>query len=213
MIKNIIFDMGNVMILFDPSYFIDREGITDPADRRLVMNGLFLSLEWAQMDSGVLTEETAWPVILERFPDRLKESVRRLLFSWAQPAEPVPGMEELVRRLKAAGYGVWLLSNASAAQHRYWPDIPASRFFDGTLISCDIGYVKPMREIYHAFTDRFGLSPEECVFIDDSAANVAGAVSCGWNGIVFHGCSEELEKDLNRMNVIPAPACKWKPVD
>ena len=59
MIRNIVFDMGNVMIRFDPGYFITREGITDPADRKLVMNELFQSVEWAQMDSGVLTEETA----------------------------------------------------------------------------------------------------------------------------------------------------------
>ena len=47
MIRNIVFDMGNVMIRFDPGYFITREGITDPADRKLVMNELFRSVEWA----------------------------------------------------------------------------------------------------------------------------------------------------------------------
>ena len=77
MIRNIVFDMGNVMIRFDPGYFITREGITDPADRKLVMNELFRSVEWAQMDSGVLTEETAEPLVLSRVPDRLKEHVRR----------------------------------------------------------------------------------------------------------------------------------------
>ena len=72
MIRNVVFDMGNVMIRFDPSWFMDREGITDPADRRLVMNELFLSVEWAQMDSGVLTEKTAEPTILSRFPESLQ---------------------------------------------------------------------------------------------------------------------------------------------
>ena len=199
MIKNIVFDMGNVIIRFDPGHFIDREGITDPADRKLIMNELFQSLEWAQMDSGVLTEETAEPLILTRFPDRLKDPVRHLLYNWATPREPVPGMEDLVKRLKAAGYGIWLLSNASKAQHRYWPEIPASRLFDGKLISCDIGFVKPMREIYEAFTEKFGLVPEECVFIDDATANVAGAVACGWQGIVFHGDSGELETKLRKI--------------
>ncbi len=201
MIKNIVFDMGNVMIRFEPPFFMDREGITDPADRKLVMNELFRSLEWAQMDAGVLTEETAEPLILARIPDRLKPSVRHLLWSWSDARDGIPGMEDLVRRLKAAGYGIYLLSNASTAQHRYWPAVPASRFFDGKLISCDIGFVKPMREIYQAFTDRFGLLPEECVFIDDAAANVAGAVACGWQGIVFHGDSEELAGKLRALDV------------
>ena len=112
-------------------------------------------------------------------------------------------MEDLVCRLRKAGYGVWLLSNASKAQHHYWPDVPASRFFNGKLISCDIGYVKPMREIYLAFTDRFALLPEECVFIDDSIQNVAGAIACNWHGIVFHGSSGELERKLREMGVVP----------
>ena len=70
MIQNIVFDMGNVVIRFDPKYFTDREGILDPEDRKLVMNELFLSVEWAQMDAGTLTEETAEPLILPRFPER-----------------------------------------------------------------------------------------------------------------------------------------------
>ena len=204
MIRNIVFDMGNVMIRFDPGYFITREGITDPADRKLVMNELFQSVEWAQMDSGVLTEETAEPLVMARIPDRLKASVRRLLYNWSSPRDTIPGMEDLVRRLKNAGYGIWLLSNASKAQHVYWPKVPVSRLFDGKLISCDIGFVKPMREIYEAFITKFCLVPEECVFIDDAANNVAGAVACGWHGIVFHGDSAELAAKLSALGVHPA---------
>ena len=201
MIKNIVFDMGNVIIRFDPQYFISREGITDPEDRALILKELFLSVEWAQMDSGVLTEETAAPLILERFPDRLKEPVRRLLFTWAYPRDMIPGMEALVEQLKSAGYGIYLLSNASKAQHTYWPRFPVSRLFDGKLISCDLGKVKPMREIYEAFTQQFSLLPSECVFIDDAPANVAGAIACGWNGIVFHSDSAELSRKLAKLGV------------
>ncbi len=197
MIRNIVFDMGNVVIQFDPKSFIDREGILDPEDRKIVMNELFLSVEWAQMDAGTLTEQTAEPSILERFPERLKQPVRRLLYDWAYPREMIPGMENLVQRLKDAGYGIYLLSNASRAQHDYWPKFPVSRLFDGKLISCDLGKVKPMHDIYRAFTDQFSLNPDECIFIDDAPANVAGAVACGWHGIVFHGNSDELEQKLH----------------
>ena len=202
MIRNIVFDMGNVLIRFDPLFFMDRAGLTDPSDRRLILNELFHSVEWAQMDSGVLTEETAEPSILSRFPDRLKDAVHRLLFSWADPPAPISGMVELVLRLKKAGYGIWLLSNASKAQHVYWPQIPVSRLFDGKLVSCDIGIVKPVPGIYTAFTEKFSLRPEECVFIDDTIQNVAGAIACGWQGIVFHGSSLELEQKLRRLRVL-----------
>ena len=100
MIRNIVFDMGQVILRFDPAYFMDREGITDPYDRKLILNELFLSVEWAQMDAGTLTEKTAEPLILPRFPERLWETVRKLLFTWAWPRDMIPGMEELIRRLK-----------------------------------------------------------------------------------------------------------------
>ena len=59
MIRNIVFDMGKVMIQFDPDRFMDRAGIEDAADRKLIMNELFKSVEWAQMEEGTHTEETA----------------------------------------------------------------------------------------------------------------------------------------------------------
>ena len=201
MIRNIVFDMGNVVIRFDPGFFMDRVGITDPDDRKLVLNELFLSAEWAQMDAGVLTENTAEPLILQRFPERLKDTVRELLYHWAYPRDLVPGMADLIRRIKDNGYGVYLLSNASIAQHEYWPHYEVSRLFDGKLISCDVQVVKPCHRIYKLFTERFALKPEECVFIDDSPANVAGAIACGWQGIVFHGESAELEKKLHTIGI------------
>ena len=200
-IRNIIFDMGNVMIHFDPAAFIDRENITDPVDRRIIMNELFLSVEWAQMDAGILTEETAEPLIMKRIPERLQPVARNLLYNWAIPRAEIDGMKELVIELKEARYGVYLLSNASAAQHRYWPLVPVSEYFDGKLISCDVKVVKPMWEIYRMFTDKFALDPEECLFIDDAPANVAGAVACGWKGIVFHGDAGELREKMQELGV------------
>jgi putative hydrolase of the HAD superfamily len=196
MIRNIVFDMGQVMIRFDPEMFMDRAGIYDPDDRKLIRNELFRSVEWAQMDEGTLTEETAEPTILNRIPERLKETVRELLYNWAFPREQIPGMEDLVRRLKETGYGIWLLSNASAMQPKYWQKVPVSRYFDGTMISCDVKVVKPSREIYRLFTEKFILKAEECLFIDDAPANVAGAIACGWQGIVFHGDADELERKM-----------------
>lgn len=193
--------MGNVLIRFDPEYFIEREGIADPSDRRLIMRELFLSAEWAQMDSGALTEESAEPLVLSRVPERLHGKVKHLLHSWACSREMIPDMEDLVRRLKQSGYRLYLLSNASVAQHEYWPQYPVSRYFDGKLISCDIGYVKPMYEIYREFIRRFTLREEECLFVDDAPCNVAAAIACGWQGIVFHGDESELEEKLLKSGI------------
>lgn len=201
MIRNIVFDMGNVLIRFDPETFITREGIRDPGDRKMILNELFQSVEWAQMDSGMLNEQSAEPFILKRFPERLRDAVHNLLNNWAIPRDEMPGMHELVRELRDAGYGLYLLSNASEAQHRYWPLVPVSRYFHGKMISCDVKTVKPMWEIYHLFTEQFGLNPEECLFVDDAPANVAAAMACGWNGIVFHGDAEELRKKMREKGI------------
>lgn len=197
MIRNVVFDMGNVLIVFDPHYFMDLEGIRDPQDRELIMNELFRSVEWAQMDLGVLTEETAEPQVLSRIPDRLKAPVRHLLHNWWEQRACISGMPEILSALKENGYRLYLLSNASVMQHQYWPKFEISRLFDGKLISCDHGIVKPNPAIYRLFTEQFHLVPEECLFIDDLPANVAAAVSCGWSGIVFHGSAEELLKKMD----------------
>ena len=165
------------------------------------MKELFLSVEWAQMDAGTLTEKTAEPIVLKRFPERMHDKVRDLLYNWAYPRDMVAGMEELISRMKNTGYGIYLLSNASVAHHDYWPKFDVSRLFDGTFISCDYGIVKPNPEIYRLFTNRFGLNPEECLFVDDQPANVAAAIRCGWSGIVFHGSSEELKEKMKRYDI------------
>lgn len=201
MIRNIVFDMGNVLIRFDPLLFIEREGITDQEDRKIILDELFNSVEWAQMDRGILEEKTAEPFILKRFPERLHPAVCNLLYHWAIPGDEFYGMRELVAELKEAGYRLFLLSNASTAQHRYWPLFPVSWYFDGKLISCDVKVVKPMREIYQIFTDRFLLDPEECLFIDDAPANVAAAITCGWNGIVFHGDAVQLRLKMRQFGI------------
>ena len=185
MIRNILFDMGNVLIRFDRQQFLDRLDLSE-ADKELLLWEVFLSVEWVRMDRGTMTEATAEESICRRVPSRLHKAVHALLSHWDEPMLCVAGMEELVAELKAAGYGIYLLSNASLRQHDYWPRIPASRYFDGKLISADEKLMKPQAEIYHCCLERFGLKAEECFFVDDVPANIEGADYCGISGAVFH---------------------------
>ena len=195
MIKNIIFDMGNVLIRFDQQYFINRLGIYGD-DVTTLKREVFMSLEWVRMDRGALNEAEAFEVIAPRLPQHLHDAAWKLICMWDRPILPIDGMYELVEELKEKGYGVYLLSNASVRQHEYWPRIPASRFFDGTLISADHHVLKPQREIYQLFLETFGLRAEECFFIDDAPANIEGALYCGISGAVFHGDAEYLRRQL-----------------
>lgn len=200
MIKNIVFDMGNVIIRFDPELFMVRLGLAEE-DKKLLKRELFVSLEWSRMDRGSLTDEEAAEIVCRRVPERLHDAVRRLVGMWDRPILPVEGMYELVEELRGMGYGIYLLSNASFRQHDYWPRVPASKFFDGTLISADVKLVKPQPEIYRLLCDKFSLVPEECVFIDDSTSNAEGAYFCGINALVFHGDAHEMRLKLNELGV------------
>ena len=185
MIRNILFDMGNVLIRFDRDYFIGRLGYTGE-DKALLMRHVFKSVEWVCMDRGSHVERTAVESVCARLPEHLHDAAAKLIAMWDRPILPIPGMYELVEELKEKGYGIYLLSNASVRQHEYWPRIEASRFFDGKLISADEGVMKPQPEIYRLCLQRFGLKAEECFFIDDVPANIEGANCCGIAGAVFY---------------------------
>ena len=200
MIKNIVFDMGNVLLRFDTDLFLDRVGVSGE-DRALLKREIYQSLEWARMDRGSLTDEEATKLMCRRLPQRLHETADLLVAHWDRPIIEIPGMYELVEELKSMGYGLYLLSNASYRQHEYWPRVPASRFFDGTLISADVKLVKPQPEIYHLFFRTYGLKAEECFFIDDATNNIEGAFYVGMPGAVFHGDALEMRYKLNEAGV------------
>jgi putative hydrolase of the HAD superfamily len=185
MIRNILFDMGQVLIRFDQAYFIQRLSVAEE-DVPLLLREVYRSVEWVQMDRGTIAEEQAKIRICARLPERLHEPAEKLICMWDRPILEIPGMFELVRELKELGYGIYLLSNASVRQHEYWPRVPASRFFDGKLISADVHVIKPQPEIYRLCLEKFNLKAEECFFIDDVPANIEGALYCGISGAVFH---------------------------
>ena len=200
MIKNIVFDMGNVVIRFDRELFLDRLSVA-AEDRGLLMREVFLSPEWCMMDRGILTDEQAAEIMCARLPERLHEAARRLVAFWERPILEIDGIYPLIEELKELGYGVYLLSNASYRQHDYWPRVPASRLFDGTLISCDVKLVKPMPEIYLLMYQTFSLKADECFFIDDSPVNVEAAMYTGMHGAVFFDDIKRLRRELRAAGV------------
>ena len=102
MIKNIVFDMGNVLVRFDPELFMDRYSLTGE-DRKLIRNEVFRSVEWTMLDRGVIDEEIAEQRILPRLPECLHDAACGLIEKWDDPIVPVEGMLELLQALKAKG--------------------------------------------------------------------------------------------------------------
>ena len=110
---------------------------------------------------------------------------------------------DLVKKsTKEKGYKIYLLSNAGFNQHDYWEKIPASKYFDGKVVSCDVGEVKPFKEIYEALYKKFNIKPEESFFIDDLIINIFGANRTGMDGYVFTGDVNDLRAELRSRGIL-----------
>ena len=201
MIRHIVFDMGQVLVQFSAGLFSERLRLS-AEDAELIRREVLTTVEWVRMDRGTISDDDALARMCARLPQRLHDTAAYLVRRWNDPIVPVPGMADVARDLKAAGYDLYLLSNAASRQHTYWHDIPGSEYFSGTFISADYHLLKPEDAIYQAFFKKFGLKPEECLFIDDSAPNIEASENAGMAGIVFHGDAARLRRQLAERGIL-----------
>lgn len=203
MIRNILFDMGNVLIRFAPDVFIRRAGIPEGPDYDLLMREVYRSVEWVELDRGVLTEEEALAAMCARLPERLHAAAEKLVTHWDRPPLPVAGMEELAEDLKNAGYELFLLTNAGPRHREYWPRFSVARLFppERVFLSAQWKLLKPEPAYYQEALRHFGLRAEECLFIDDTPTNVEAAVRAGIGGVVFHADAVLLRAELRARGV------------
>ena len=189
--------MGRVLVEFYPEDFLTKEGITDKAERELLLREIFHHEDWTNMDAGIMNEQEMYDEAVKRIPEHLHQTAHNLIFDWNDPIIPVKGMEDFVRECKEKGYGIYLLSNASVAQPVYWLRIPGHQYFDGTVVSALEKIMKPDVRIYQILLDRYGLKAEECLFIDDVERNIKGAEKAGIRGYLFDGNVDKLRKYMN----------------
>lgn len=200
MIKNILFDLVGVVMRFDTEGYYRARGIV-PADRELIHRDVFRSLEWATQDRGAISEEDAASAICARLPDRLHAVVWDFVCRRNRAILPIEGMDGLIGDLKAAGLHLYLLSNTSIAFHRFRSEIPALAFFEGTLISADVGLVKPDPAIFRLACERFGIEPSETAFVDDTPINAEAAHHVGMRAFVFNDDADELRMKLDAAGI------------
>lgn len=199
MIKNIIFDMGNVLLTYAPHDYIKRI-IEDEVIAAAVLKELFYGKEWLELDAGSITEEAAVMQISQRIP-QLAQYVQKAMDQWHSDLTPIEGMPEIVKRLKDKGYKIYLLSNVSLRFLKFKDEVEMFRYFDGFITSAQEKLVKPNKEIYECLCNRFNLICEECLFIDDIQVNIDGAVGAGIRGHLFLG-AKELSDYLERENIL-----------
>lgn len=184
MIKSIIFDMGGVLIDFDPHKTLRKE--FSEADAQKAERVLFDSGLWNNIDLGTMRFADIAREACKYLPAHMHAPLTALLLRWwAVEMPPLPQMEGFVREVKDAGYKVYLCSNTSNEIYDYLDAIPALKLMDGILASCDYGVTKPDARLYEALYARFALVPQECFFIDDMMRNIEGAARTGMIGHCF----------------------------
>ena len=126
MIRQIVFDMGNVLIHYRPQRYVQRLDVAEE-DRPLLLREVFGSVEWIRLDRGSIGQEEAAAAMAARLPRRLEGAVQALLEWWKLELSPMEGMEALLGELKGLGCGLYLLSNATARLPEYFDRIPGRR--------------------------------------------------------------------------------------
>lgn len=194
MFKNIVFDFGGVLLDWNPHYLYDPYfGDVEKAEWFLTY---ICTYEWnAQHDNGKpIAEGTAELIALH--PEWEKEIRMYYDEFMKMMGGQIPGMEELVKKLKANGQRVFGLSNLSVETFALVrPVYPVLDLMEDMVISGVEKVMKPDHRIFELALDRFGIKAEETVFIDDNPNNVKAANELGIHGILFQS-REQLEKEL-----------------
>lgn len=192
MLKNIVFDMGNVLIVWDPERILDIFGINDAEDRAIILRELFQTKDWVMQDWGMRDEPETEEVVFQRTPERLHPAIHDCLFHWPDHMIPMPGMKELLKELFEKGYRLFILSNASRMLNDYYVKIPGIEYISDYVVSGSVEMVKPMPEIFQHALQKFGIEANESLFVDDLALNCAGAVTVGMDAFLFKKNAEDL---------------------
>lgn len=198
-IRHIVFDIGKVLIHYDPNLPYSRI-IPDEAERRWFFENV-CTHDWnMEQDRGRGWAE-AEDEVIARHPEH-EAQIRAFRLNWQ---EMVPHAYEdsvaIMKGLIDAGRDVTMLTNFAADTFRearmLYPFLDLPR---GVTVSGEVGLLKPDLAIYERHADDFGLDPATSLFIDDVTANVEGARAAGWQAVQFLG-ADRLRADLKALGV------------
>ena len=194
-IKNIIFDMGRVLLQFEPYVSLNKY-CENEEDKELIYKELFKGPEWIMGDEGIITNGQRYELVKERIPERLHQTLKLVVENWDMCMEPVTGALEFYKLVKEKGYHTYILSNACNRFFHYFPKHYDLNSFDGVVVSSNVKMIKPNPNIYEYILETYHLKPEECFFIDDVKENIEAANKVGIEGFIFENDYEKVKEFL-----------------
>jgi putative hydrolase of the HAD superfamily len=196
MIKNIVFDLGNVLISFKPSEYFDKKKYPEVI-KKTILSDIFASHEWRLLDNGDITTQEAIEAISKKSSMK-KEEIAHIFNLRTDLIFPLDSNVRLLPGLKKRGLKLFYLSNFpldifDEVRSGYY----LFKHFEGGLISAEAKSSKPEKRIYELLIEKYSLLPEECLFIDDLEINVSTALAIGMKGLFTNG-SLEISKDIEK---------------
>ena len=198
--KTIIFDLGGVLVDWNPEYVYLNEFDGD----RKKMNWFFDNIctsDWNEEQDGGKLIKIATKERIKLFPEHEK-LIKMYYGRWEEMLKgEIIESVNILKKLKSKNYKLIALTNWSfetfpVAIRRF----EFLKLFDGIVVSGKIKMLKPFKDIYNYTINKYKLSPSECVFIDDRVSNVQGAINCGIKGIYFQS-SKQLIRELKKLNI------------
>lgn len=201
MIKNIIFDFGNVVLKWNTKELIKNYS-NEPKEQEILEKVIFKSEEWLKLDNGLLNYDEAKIIFKSKLPDHLKEKVEEIMNTWYTKMPLIEETYNLIIKLKQNNYKIYALSNTHVTLYEYIKNSPIGKYFDGYLISAIEKMMKPNEDIYYRLFEKFKLKPEECFFIDDNKKNILTSRKLGMKGHIFDMNNyQKLKEELNENDI------------
>ncbi len=200
MIRNIIFDLGNVLFTWRPKEFL-LQFTPDVQRIEQFIPRVPQNPTWFEIDRGAITLEQAKSIFLERHPE--DQDLLDFYFAhWLEMFVPIEGTVDLLNQVKQRGFRTYLLSNLTEKAHEHLSHkFDLFSLFDGRVFSFQENRIKPEPEIYKRLLERYSLVPGECVYIDDIEPFVAVAKDLGMIGIVFTSPGD-LRAQLRQLGIL-----------
>ena len=196
MIRNIIFDVGNVLVTYGWQEYLRSYGFSEEKFQKIA-DATFRNPVWEERDRGCYEEQYYVDKFVESAPEYEKE-IREVMIHTPDCIKITDYAETWVKYLKNQGYHLYILSNyCNYMLEKNRPDMTFLKYMDGIIFSCEVKEIKPEREIYETLLSRYSLKPEKSVFLDDRAENCEAARKAGIHAIEFKNlkqAAEELKK-------------------
>ena len=185
LIDTVVFDVGNVLLSFDPPAILRDLAADVPEQWPRLMDRVFRSPYWVMIDHGTAPMEEIVDAMIGRETD-LAPAIRRIMSGWIEMKETIPEGLQAVEACKAHGKRLLVLSNYGDEPFAHVEKKYAFfQQFDALAVSSRIGLMKPDPVMYRTVTERYGLTPERTLFIDDNPQNIEAALQAGWQGFCF----------------------------